>query len=458
MKRGGAIVTVACLVMVLSPSDGAALSPRNILSFPCNGTQRSGLYPACQAVNALFANYYDQSSVGGLPSLFHTGTFWGDGPSLEAVLDLAHISTSPPLVAAAVPLFSHVHSRRSFRVIQTFSGCIVPDKFKPKVCSYDDPFWWSKMWALADVVLGANGTDEESLRYLTTAKAVHDWVMKDGWAVARNGCVGGMCWKTPDESGHCYLNAVTNNLALQSSLQLHRALVRRNMTSGYLHQALMIWDWIQGSGLLYFKSNNSALVNDGVDWPDSGNCSNVPRYQGIPLSYNLGGLIEGLVQLHRYTGNHTLLLTASQLAVGSIELLTDSGSVFTEHSMTTRSSLYFKGVLLRSLRLLYWELAAYPTALDVWGTGAATSVRQQLSEAVQSSAASAAKYAKSSKGLYCALWQGPVNASCTIPGGFTKHNPDHLPLPYCVGTPPQTIAIHLLITNGSIGSGSTMGK
>jgi len=425
------------------------------LSFPCNGTQ--GLYPACEAVNALFANYWDQSPVGGLPSMFHTGTFWGDGPSLEALLDLAHLSSSAPLIAAARPLFSHVHTRRSLLEIKTFSGCIVPDRFKHKVCSYDDPFWWSKMWALADVVLwGGNGTDKESLRYLTTAKAIHDWVMKDGWAVARNGCVGGMCWKTPDESGYCYLNAVTNNLALQSSIQLHRALVRRNMTSGYLQQALMIWNWIEGSGLLYLKSNNSAIVNDGVEWTRSGNCSNVPRYQEIPLSYNLGGLIEGLVQLHRYTANHTMLLVASQLAVGSIELLTDTDGVFTEHSMSSRSSLYFKGVLLRSLRLLYWELAAYPTALDAWGSGAAASVRQRLLKAVQSSAAFAAKYAKSSKGLYCALWQGPVNASCTTPGGFSKHNPDHLPLPYCVGTPSQTTTIHLLITNGSIGSESTV--
>jgi len=392
-----------------------------------------------------------------VPSFFHGGAFWGDGVTLDSLLDLARISLSTKLTEAVRTLLTHVHTQRSFWEIHTFSGCfLVPGPFRPKVCSFDDPLWWSRMYADADIVLGSRhlGTPD----FLATAKKVHDDVMAGGWGVARNGCAGGMCWKPPDKTGHCYLNACTNSLALGSSVRLHIAMQKAagNRTDVYLQQAKMIWDWIEGSGIVDLRPNKPAVVSDGLPWPSKGNCS-APAWYSVPLSYNQGLLIDALVLLHDITGNATLLVQASRLAVAALDLLTDSADVFTEQ-VSSRSRIYFKGVLVRSLRLLDGKLAAYPQVLDgtIIGTNSAT-LQQRIGKAVRASAASARAHAESSSGLYCAKWQGPVNASCVTPAGLEPHDKQSV-FSFCVGASAQTSAVHLLITNGSIGSQDARGQ
>lgn len=458
-----AIVFIAASILpalTASLVETSSLSTKASLLLPCDdaSVRQSGMSLACDAANALFSNYYNPSILGGVPSFFHDGSFWGDGVSLDGLLDLARLSSSTKLTEAVRTLVTHVHTRRPFLVIKTFSGCFVPDKWKATACSFDDPLWWSRMYAHADSVLGSRhlGTGPD---FLATAKRVHDDVMAAGWGVARNGCAGGMCWKPPDETGRCYLNACTNGLALSSSLRLHIALEKStiNRTDSYLQQARMIWNWIEGSGIVDLQPNKIAAVNDGLHWPVNGTCSS--KSTGHPFSYNQGLLIEGLVLLHDITGNTTLLVQGSRLAVAALELLTDSDDVFTEQTLSSRSSLYFKGVLVRSLRLLDGKLAAYSQVLDSTIIGNnSTALRQRIWKAVRASAASARDHAQTSSGLYCAKWQGPVNGSCVTPGGMSPKKSQHLDLAYCVGAPSQTSAVHLLITNGTIRSQDTRGQ
>ena len=159
-------------------------------------------------------------------------------------------------------------------------------------------------------------------------------------------------------------------------------------------------------------------------------------------------MLGALVLLHNYTGNATLLRQAAQLAEGAFAKLCDADGIVTEHSLPSRTPIYFRSVLLHGFRQLYTQLGAHPSVL---GAATTASLRQRLLRVVRASAAAAATYAWSNAtGLYAASWHGPVNTSCLIPGGWTPQNPDHLPLPHCVGPPAQTSALHLLVSNGTM--------
>lgn len=194
---------------------------------------------------------------------------------------------------------------------------------------YDDEGWWALTWITAYDLTGDGG-------YLQLAQRIFA-NMTRGWTGV---CGGGIYWAKWSP----YKDAISNELFLQDAALLAALMPADPAYRRWAHRE---WHWLRHSRLI----GPSGLVADGL----TSNCR--PR-RGSPLfTYNQGGLIAGLVALHRVTHQAPLLSAAIKTA----------HAVLHSPALTSRGLLHepcppagcgldapaFKGLFAQDLRLLY---------------------------------------------------------------------------------------------------------
>ncbi|KAJ4389900.1 hypothetical protein N0V93_007372 [Gnomoniopsis smithogilvyi] len=199
---------------------------------------------------------------------------------------------------------------------------------------YDDEGWWALAWIRAYDVFG-------NAEYLSMAERIFQ-DMKGG--LANSTCGGGIWW----DKDRSYKNAIANELYLSVAASLAN---RATHSEAYLATAEGQWAWFQRSGLI----NNRNLINDGLRIYDNGTCVNNERNT---WSYNQGVILGGLLELHRATGNSSLLSTAADIAEAAISALSIDGVLHEscENEDCGADGSQFKGVFVRNLQYLQLEI------------------------------------------------------------------------------------------------------
>jgi predicted alpha-1,6-mannanase (GH76 family) len=192
---------------------------------------------------------------------------------------------------------------------------------------YDDEGWWVLAWIRVYEL-----TKNE--KYLQTAKDI----FADMITAWDDTCGGGLWWTKDRE----YKNAIPNELFLQAAARLH------NLTPDdtfYLDWAQRTWKWFKASGMI----NAQNLINDGLK-----DCKN---NEDITWTYNQGVILGGLVELHKATGDQTLLDQAEAIADAAIKTLVNEDGILREPCELSgkcgADGPQFKGIFMRNLGFLY---------------------------------------------------------------------------------------------------------
>ncbi|MFR9722926.1 glycoside hydrolase family 76 protein [Streptomyces sp. MS19] len=282
--------------------------------------------------------------------LFEGNGWWTSANALTAVIDNIRIS--------GMGSYTYAIARTWERARDNQGGDFRNDYL-------DDTGWWGLAWIKAYDLTG-------DTRYLDTARTDAEHMARY-WT---GKCGGGVQWRQSDD----YKNAITNELYLHLNAALHNRIPGDTV---YLQRAQQEWNWFRSSGMI----NSSHLINDGLN----DNCAN----NGQPTwTYNQGVILGGLAELHRATGDNSLLTAARNLAdasTGSSYL--NPGGILREPNESdgcNGDGPSFKGAYARGLGALNAYLSDHPwnAYLDRQADAAYANARNELN-------------------LYSSHWAGP---------------------------------------------------
>ena len=153
-------------------------------------------------------------------------------------------------------------------------------------------------------------------------------------------CRGGIVW---DARTRSYVNAISNELYLLLLSRLHAAIPG---DTEYRDRSLTQWEWFKRSGLI----NRASLVNDGLKKTRTACFNN----NGTTWTYNQGVILGALTELHRATGDATLLVEARAIAdsVTSSPSLSPNGilqDLCEPSNDCNKDQAAFKGIFVRYL-------------------------------------------------------------------------------------------------------------
>ncbi|MFB9464285.1 glycoside hydrolase family 76 protein [Streptomyces cinereospinus] len=346
-KAAAAAVLSAGLLLGAIPLTASAVEDDDADRAPVSASPLAADERSNAAATALMTMYNDESG------LFRNNDWWTGANALTAIMD--------NMADGGVQDHAYAIARTYDLNIDAHGGDFTNEYL-------DDTGWWGLAWVKAYDLTG-------DTRYLGTARAdaAH---MADYWT---DQCGGGVQWKTDDS----YKNAVTNELYLQLNAALHN---RIEGDTFYLQEAQKEWEWFQNSGMI----NSADMINDGL----GDNCAN----NGRPTyTYNQGIILGGLAELHRATGDDSLLDTARALAAASTTspgihtngILHEPGGDGTPCDSDGGS---FKGAYVRGLGDLNQSLDDRP-----------------YSQYLDRQADAAYHNARNDEGFYGSDWSGPVN-------------------------------------------------
>ena len=281
--------------------------------------------------------------------------WWQSANALEAIIDYMAIAGSGEYVEVIASTFAGAQDQAT--------------DFLNKY--YDDEGWWAIAFLKAfDLTAQAE--------YLDLARRIFA-DMATGW----DDTFGGGVWWTKERG---YKNAIPNELFLVLSARLAQ---RVDGTAGeeYLDWAQREWQWFGDSGMI----NEEGLVNDGLDREGGNN-------GGITWTYNQGVILGGLAELHRATGDPSLLKQAERITAAAIAHLCYPNGVLCEprerENACDGDQEVFKGIFVRYLAALNGVLG-----------------RPELGRFIGLNADSLWRNARSEEGEFDLCWNGPFDHS-----------------------------------------------
>jgi predicted alpha-1,6-mannanase (GH76 family) len=290
--------------------------------------------------------------------------WWQTGNALQALLDHVHRTGS----RRHLWVLDHtVEIQRKAYMFGEF-----------RADSTDDTAWWALAMVRAYDLTGAG-------KYLELARTGAEYIGQYWDDV----CGGGVWWDVPQRT---YKNAISNELYLKLLAALHNRIAGE---VGYLDRALAAWRWFRDSGML----NEQDLVNDGLRTQAGGCGSN----RGETWTYNQGVILGALVELHRATGEASLLATAQRIATATTtSRYLSPGGILTEpcedpangYADPGEDAPSFKGIFVRNLAELDRVLPGRP-----------------YRDYLRRQAGSAVAHARNDRGQYGMRWAGPFDGA-----------------------------------------------
>jgi predicted alpha-1,6-mannanase (GH76 family) len=159
--------------------------------------------------------------------------------------------------------------------------------------------------------------------------------MAGGWS---DSCSGGIWWSKKKS----YKNAIANELFLSVAAHLANRAGSARQRAEYLAWANREWQWFAHAGMI----NDRHLINDGLDKQCRNNGATT-------WTYNQGVILGGLAELHRATGDASLLAAAQSIAsavLSDTTLLNKDGILHEPcEPKCGGDGTQFKGIFVRNL-------------------------------------------------------------------------------------------------------------